>query len=73
MAVQVPANVSASSSDVQVGEKEFVMRPEIDLPEISIESALEEERELAEYMTKLRLEKQAAAAGDGMGWEAEGI
>lgn len=44
---------------VQVGEKEFVMKPEIDLPEISIESALEEEAELAEYLAQMRLEKQA--------------
>ena len=40
---------------VQVGEKEYIMKPEIDLPEISIESALEEESELIEYMKRQRI------------------
>ena len=47
---------------VQVGkaeDKEYVMRPDVDLPEADLQSALDEEEELKAYMRKMREEKLA--------------
>ena len=46
---------------IQVGQaehKEYVMRPDVDLPEVSLESALDEEEELKAYMKAQREEKE---------------
>ena len=45
---------------VQVGkaeDKEFVMRPDVDLPDADLQSALDEEEELKAYMKQMREEK----------------